>query len=291
MLIDEICQQRAQMTVADVDLEVVDLEWPNPVEAPFSVQRNQFSFSLSARPTYSQVGYQRDKITKHFTEVGDLIFFPAGVPFWGRSEGGPQRQLLCNFNDQKLRPWRPPGSSWSNTELDAGLDLKSSSMRSALARIAHEVLEPRPDSKQLVEAFLTTLFIDFRRHIEQFDLQEKPHKGGLAAWQLRLINERIAITDAPPPSIEELSHLCGISSRHLMRVFKKSTGTTLHHAIEEARMGHAKDLLAKTDLPIKAIALQLGFAQASSFSATFHRVIGIKPSGFRAQYQRKNING
>jgi AraC family transcriptional regulator len=289
MLIDEICQQRAQMTAAGVDLEVVDFEWPNPVEVPFSVQRNQFSFSLSARPTYSQVGYQRDKIMKHYIEVGDLIFFPAGVSFWGRSEGGPQRQLLCNFDDQKLMPWRSPGSSWSNTELDAGLDLKSSCMRSALARIAHEVLETRPDSKQLVEAFLTTLFIDFRRHIEQFDPQEKPYKGGLAAWQLRLINERIAVTDAPP-SIEELSQLCGISSRHLMRAFKKSTGTTLHHAIEEARMGHAKDLLAKTEFPIKAIAVQLGFAQASSFSATFHRVMGIKPSEFRAQYQQKNIS-
>ena len=44
----------------------------------------------------------------------------------------------------------------------------------------------------------------------------------------------------------------------------------------------AKELLTSTDLGINAIATQLGFAQTSSFSAAFRRVIGVPPSTFRA---------
>ena len=82
--------------------------------------------------------------------------------------------------------------------------------------------------------------------------------------------------------MSELAALCGISPRHVMRGFKHSTGATLHSYVEQVRLARAKELLTSTDLGINAIATQLGFAQTSSFSAAFRRVIGVPPSTFRA---------
>jgi AraC family transcriptional regulator len=48
------------------------------------------------------------------------------------------------------------------------------------------------------------------------------------------------------------------------------------------RVERAKRLLRNERLSALAIALTLGFADASHFSKVFRRIVGVTPSGFRA---------
>jgi AraC-like DNA-binding protein len=48
-------------------------------------------------------------------------------------------------------------------------------------------------------------------------------------------------------------------------------------------MDHAARLLAHGDLPVKAIATQVGYSTPYSFSAAFRRSRGCPPSVFRAK--------
>src|SRR3546814_4985578 len=67
--------------------------------------------------------------------------------------------------------------------------------------------------------------------------------GGLAVWQLRLIDERIA-GDPLPPSLNELAQLCGISPRHLTRAFRASRGCSIGEHLAAHRIEQSRQMLA-----------------------------------------------
>ena len=57
--------------------------------------------------------------------------------------------------------------------------------------------------------------------------------------------------------------------------------------IQRVRLDKAKDLLARTDLPILTVARRSGFAHASHLSAVFRREEGLTPSDYRDRIRVK----
>ena len=49
----------------------------------------------------------------------------------------------------------------------------------------------------------------------------EPPGGGLAPWQLRRIPSHVEGKIGAPPAIADLAALCGISPRHLSRLFRR----------------------------------------------------------------------
>jgi AraC family transcriptional regulator len=72
-----------------------------------------------------------------------------------------------------------------------------------------------------------------------------------------------------------------LSPYHFAHVFKRLIGIAPHQYVMQRRMDRAKQLLAHTTLPIVEIAVELGFANQSHFSAVFHRVTGLTPLTYR----------
>jgi AraC family transcriptional regulator len=108
--------------------------------------------------------------------------------------------------------------------------------------------------------------------------------GGLAAWRLRLIDERLREIRAAP-TLEELAKLCNLSVRQLTRGFRASRGRSIGEHVAQCRIENAKRLLA-TDESVKAIAYSLGFSSPSSFSFAFRRATGETPREFRQRLVR-----
>ena len=71
----------------------------------------------------------------------------------------------------------------------------------------------------------------------------------------------------------------------LRRRFKIATGSTLHQYVMQRRMGRAKELLGQTELPLKAIAAQLGFSDVYFFSSQFRQQVGVAPAAYRKSRQ------
>ena len=84
-------------------------------------------------------------------------------------------------------------------------------------------------------------------------------------------------------SVEALAQLCDISSRHLSRMFKKTTGRTLGQYINEIRINRAKLLLSQPDCLVKEVAFRCGFSNQSSFSQVFRKATGKTPKKFRSE--------
>lgn len=89
-----------------------------------------------------------------------------------------------------------------------------------------------------------------------------------------------------PISNAVISAEFGYHSFYLNRVFKKSTGMTLHQAVLAEKIHVAGQLLQETALPVDAVAAEVGFTDRSQFCTAFKKHTGFTPT----EYRQKNMH-
>jgi AraC-like DNA-binding protein len=73
-----------------------------------------------------------------------------------------------------------------------------------------------------------------------------------------------------------------LSPFHLLRTFQAAFRETPHQYLNRCRLDRAKFLLEKTRIPVTAICSECGFMSLGSFSALFHKSLGMSPRSWRA---------
>jgi AraC-like DNA-binding protein len=69
---------------------------------------------------------------------------------------------------------------------------------------------------------------------------------------------------------------------HFLRVFRRVLGVTPHQYLLRVRLRHAARLLAQgPDRAVTDVAYDVGFADLSNFTRSFHRAAGVSPRAFR----------
>ncbi|NWA23467.1 AraC family transcriptional regulator [Pseudomonas gingeri] len=111
-------------------------------------------------------------------------------------------------------------------------------------------------------------------------------KGGLAAYQRRLLVEYIDSQLGQPLSLGELAGLCALSEYHFARMFRTSFGLPPHQYVLARRLTRARELLRATHQPLGEIALACGFASASHFNNRFRQILGATPGDYRQAFAR-----
>ena len=106
-------------------------------------------------------------------------------------------------------------------------------------------------------------------------------RGGLARWQLKRVTDYMLEHRENPVALEELATLVGLSRYHFCTAFGLAMGRTPHAWLTEQRMTRARRLLSDPDMSISEIAVAVGYATPSAFSASFRRIVGMTPSDFR----------
>lgn len=91
------------------------------------------------------------------------------------------------------------------------------------------------------------------------------------------INEHFA----DPLTLEDLAQKAALSIYHFTRVFTSETGMTPHQYLIATRLNSARFLLKSTDISIKEIAFNTGFASESSFCSTFKKWEKATPTEYR----------
>lgn len=275
-------------SVGNALIEIGHADWPRrQIIRVFHPKRHVLSFSLTPSTQPSHINYEGVWPRGQFAPIGKVALFPSGMPFLGRYAGGPQSLLCCHIPRKHFDGLAGYRGDWSAQQLLAATDLSSNfAIRANLQRLAEEMLAPGCASEILIESLLATVLVDVVRHIDGITTRED-RVGKLAVWQMRRIEERLAELATGIPSLAELAASCGIGTRQLMRAFKVTTGRTVHEHLSTLQLAQARALLGKTELPLKQIALQLGYRHAASFSVAFRRACGETPSNFRRR-QRKN---
>lgn len=83
------------------------------------------------------------------------------------------------------------------------------------------------------------------------------------------------------PTMEQIAGSCYLSTSRLSSLMKKETDFSPFDYVIERRIGDAQQRLMYSTSAMGEIARLVGYPEPSSFSAAFHKRIGISPEGFR----------
>ncbi|WP_240421298.1 response regulator transcription factor [Paenibacillus periandrae] len=86
---------------------------------------------------------------------------------------------------------------------------------------------------------------------------------------------------------DSIADMICLNPDYLTRVFKKETGQSIVEYIAQERVKCAKELLAKTEMPVSAIALSVGYNNFSHFSQMFKKHVQMNPGEYRCRFADK----
>lgn len=105
--------------------------------------------------------------------------------------------------------------------------------------------------------------------------------GCLAPWQLNRVMDMMSQHGQCDLSIKDLADAVGLSPFHFARAFRISTGTPPHRRLVELRIERARQLLARSDLSLFDVALEVGYASSQAFARAFQTHTHMSPSEYR----------
>lgn len=145
-----------------------------------------------------------------------------------------------------------------------------------------EVATLRPGSRAMAETLLRRcLILLLRRYFE--------HGEARLAWLAALEDTRLgrvvaAMHDRPEHAftLPELAEVAGMSRTVFAARFTDALAQPPIEFLKRLRLARAAHLLSRTELPVKAVAAQVGYASRSSFTRAFVACHGAAPTAFRA---------
>ncbi|MDZ3991412.1 GlxA family transcriptional regulator [Pseudomonas sp. Teo4] len=115
--------------------------------------------------------------------------------------------------------------------------------------------------------------------------QRVPLRTLLGSAQPKL-SQVVAIMEAnleEPLGLEELASLNEVTVRQLERLFHKHLQRTPSQYYLELRLSRARELLLRSDVQVREVALACGFSSPAHFSKSYSRFFGLSPLGERRQ--------
>ena len=265
-------------------VEVGSYEWRSPIDKRLTWNDDYYTvnFALSERPQPAGRLNVPAGENPRSGRLPRLLVFTPGKTFHLSVSTGVVKSLQFAVSKQRLE--EIAGDQFAIAE-DLSLTPQTVSapvIEFLLNRIHHELREDWFGRDAAIRAYADAFCLEFVRLNLVSRRSERFRKGGLPGWQMHRLRERIE-GDAPPPKLDELADMCGMTVRHLSRAFKAETGTSLGKFIDHAIVGKADSLLIETDLPIGTIARKLGFSSTASFTYAYRRMTGTRPGDRRRQ--------
>lgn len=87
-------------------------------------------------------------------------------------------------------------------------------------------------------------------------------------------------------SLEEVAEQIGLSSYYLSKLFKEQYQVTFIEYLTQVRLEKAKEFLVEGTLPLKEIAITIGYKDPNYFSRVFKKETGVSPREYRSYYQK-----
>jgi AraC family transcriptional regulator len=269
----------AQLRTESALTQIVEYRFQEPPEARIRPQDSfRIDLCLTARHRGSRASFPDLWPARRFEPIGEVFVAAPNTELIAKSEeDGPLTSVLCALSQDVVLSLFEHEPGPTDPLLLESLDVRRPEIRRIMLLLAEEARHPGLASELMAELFAQQLAIEMVRHGAM--IVDRCSCGGLAPWQLRLIDERVKEV-GQPPSLADLADLCRVSVRQLARGFRASRGCSLGAYVADRQVEHAKILLAAGE-SVGAIATTLGFASTSNFCFAFRRETGNTPGQFR----------
>lgn len=256
-----------------------------------AVSHNRFEFRFCA-PVHLLVVYEQGSRRGGDTFVDGLsrstlrdfarklTFVPAGHEYREWQEPRTLARLMyVYFDPAKLQI--PFDAGASETTLAAKLFFEDATLLDTALKLMRSIESPTLGSGLYLEALGLVLAHELVRYNQGVPRNEPQHRGGLAAWQQRIVTAHIDAHLGEPIPLATLAKLARLSPYYFCRAFKQSFGVPPHQYHTRRRIERAKALLATRTHSVTDIGLTIGYSETSSFTAAFRKVAGLTPSAYQ----------
>ncbi|TSB47285.1 AraC family transcriptional regulator [Alkalicoccobacillus porphyridii] len=152
------------------------------------------------------------------------------------------------------------------------------SIQELLLSIIYEMLQPQEATKARVKLKVGLLLVELSQSDYQF--------GGAETLTLHTswVQETIEYINSSykTATLKDMASQLELQDYALSKIIKQITNQTFKQLLKEKRLAVAKEMLAKTDLPITTIVHEVGYDNVSYFYRVFQREFGMTPKDFRA---------
>lgn len=153
--------------------------------------------------------------------------------------------------------------------IDIGNQILQSSENSLLQKLHLE---------SQILALLTQHFLQYEHRARQ-----KSSLSYTDIAKLRHARELLLKQMDSPPSLAQLSKATQLNTFKLKAGFKELFGAPVYKYLQKERMKKAFDLLETKKLSVQETAWLIGYESLSSFSNSFYKMFGIRPSDLRSE--------
>jgi AraC family transcriptional regulator len=217
-------------------------------------------------------------------EVGSCGAVAADARYQVRLAPGIKRTVICSVDRPVFSRLTGVADDWFSPEFIAHLARNDALPRRMLTAMAEELVTPRFARDMAIEGYSLLLLAEIGRIAGSAGLgMVRDSAAILGRDQISRIREMVDARLHDGLTIAGLAAEMGMSRRHLGRLFKASTGSTLQDYVADARLSRVQALLLHSDLPLKAIAAQTGLSSANYLAAAFTRRMGMSPGAYRRE--------
>lgn len=266
--------------------------WRNlSIENIQTVRHEPFEYEFHA-PVHMLIAYVRGSRSAGETSVGNLpsstlrdfsqrlTFVPAGVRFHDRQTPRTPLSAVVFYIDPR-QLLLDPGAEGSQLTLAPRLFFENAALWQTAQKLKMLVGVGGPATAGYAEALGAVLAHELVRLSQSARPSASSARGALGGWQKRVVAEYIDEHLDEPISLAMLAGLARLSPFHFARAFRQSFGMPPHRYHTNQRVERAKTLLAKASHSVTNIAIDVGFAETSSFTKAFRTLAGVTPTQYR----------
>lgn len=216
--------------------------------------------------------------------AGDFDLVPAGAEGWWEDRSKTEivsvqvaPALVTSTSEAMALPSSRPG-------LTARLGSRDPQIAYLIQALCAELQSDAPAGRLYADALglaLTSRLLQ----TSATSIQRVSGRTGLTKLQLRRVIEFIDANLDQELNLPQIAQVAGLSVAYLTRLFRQSTGQTVHAYVMDRRVEEAKRLILTGDCPVAEIALQCGFAHQSHLASWMRRRLGITPSSLMGERQ------
>jgi AraC family transcriptional regulator len=201
-----------------------------------------------------------------------------------RQEGGCTLFSLL-MTDSLMEEACAEAAAGHSVELIPDADLPDPIVPSLLLVLIEDLRAGCPAGRLYGESLVHNLAAYVARHYSVFPWKPNLYRNGLSPQRLRKVLEYIHANLSQDLGISEIAGQAFISPYYFGKLFKQSTGRTVHQYVLHQRMQLAQSLLCRSRLGLAEIAGRVGMSSQSHFTTAFKNRIGVTPAAYRNHLQ------
>ena len=161
------------------------------------------------------------------------------------------------------------------------LKIQDPILSSIVDAVTREASMPRPGGAIYAEAVATQLVVHLIRNYASIKFEESRARSGLTSVQRKRLADYVNAHLHEPLGLEKLAGAVGLGLWSFTRRFRDSFGCTPHQYLVERRLERARELLVRSQMPVKEVAFVCGFADQAHMTRVFKDRLNATPASLR----------